>query len=354
MKNAQKYLIAIIFGLVLLAGLAYFYYAGQNRAAGQQAAQKSGSPQPSPSGQETSNPLDIVFMRQENYPGSDLTIEQKLSPGSNYDQYIASYRSEGFKIYGLLTIPRGAKPAAGWPVIIFNHGYIQPNLYKTTGNYVAYVAALARSGYIVFKPDYRGNGNSEGQPDGPYYSPGYAVDVLNAVATLKNYKDSNPEKIGMWGHSMGGNIALRSIVVDAKDIKAAVIWGGVVGSYADLIYNWQSKVKYRPNPEDLFLRNNHRQQFLDRYGTPTSSPAFWNAMDPTYFVPDITAPVQLHTGGSDEEVPVAFSVELKDLLAQAGKTVEYYNYPGGNHNISSPDFEPAMRRTIQFFDKYLK
>ncbi len=219
---------------------------------------------------------------------------------------------------------------------------------------MAYVDALARSGYIVFKSDYRGNDSSQGSPDGPYYSPGYTIDVLNAVATLKAYPDADPNKIGLWGHSMGGNITLRSLVVNTKDIKAAVIWGGVVGSYNDLINNWQSRVAYQPAARDLFLRNNHRQQLIDQHGPPASNPDFWNLMDPTYFLADITAAIQLHTGGADQEVPIDFSVNLKDKLAALGKTVEYYNYPGGDHNISSPNFEPAIRRTIDFFNKYLK
>ena len=61
-----------------------------------------------------------------------------------------------------MTIPTGQRPASGWPVIIFNHGFIPPALYRTTERYVAYVDAIARSGYIVFKSDYRGNGFSEG------------------------------------------------------------------------------------------------------------------------------------------------------------------------------------------------
>jgi hypothetical protein len=38
---------------------------------------------------------------------------------------------------------------------------------------VAYVDALARNGYIVFKSDYRGHGNSEGSAPGGYGSPAY-------------------------------------------------------------------------------------------------------------------------------------------------------------------------------------
>src|SRR5207245_135634 len=116
-------------------------------------------------------PLAIDYMRQQEYPGSDLVIEQRLAAGSNYQRYIASYRSDGLKINGLLTVPNGPKPATGWPVIIFNHGYIPPAEYRTTERYVAYVDAFARRGYIVFKSDYRGHGSSEGQPASAYGSP---------------------------------------------------------------------------------------------------------------------------------------------------------------------------------------
>jgi hypothetical protein len=82
--------------------------------------------------EETRDPLTIEYLRKKNYPGSAIVIEQELSPGSNYNQYIASYQSEGLKIYALLTVPRGEKPDTGWPVIIFNHGFIQPRVYTTT------------------------------------------------------------------------------------------------------------------------------------------------------------------------------------------------------------------------------
>src|SRR5213075_2420317 len=111
---------------------------------------------------------------------------------------VASYRSDGLKIFGLLTVPNGRKPAAGWPVIIFNHGYIPPSQYRTTER------------YVVFKPDYRGHGSSEGQPSSAYGSPGYTVDVLNAVTTLQRYPDADRNRIGMWGHSLGGNVTLRA------------------------------------------------------------------------------------------------------------------------------------------------
>src|SRR5947208_8070312 len=182
-------------------------------------------------------PLAIDAMRQRDYPGSDLVIERTLAPGSNYRQYVVSYLSDGLKINALLTVPNGSRPASGWPVIIFNHGYIPPTVYRTTERYVAYVDGFARNGYIVFKPDYRGFGSSQGQAVSAYGSPNDTVDVLNAVTTLQRFPQADSNRIGMWGHSMGGNITLRALVIDPR-IKAAVIWAGVNATYKDLLENW--------------------------------------------------------------------------------------------------------------------
>lgn len=318
--------------------------------------QKTGTLSKKGVNEKTLDPLTIEAMRKRQYPGSDVVIERTLPQGLNYSQYLVSYLSDGLKIYALLTVPVGQKPKNGWPVIIFNHGYITPETYQTyptVGQYASYFLVFSSSGYIVFKPDYRGNGESQGSPEGAYYSPSYAIDDLNGIASIKKFKDADPSRIGIWGHSMGGNITLRDLVVNTKDIKAAVIWGGVVGSYEDLMNNWIRKVSYQPSQKELALRNRSRESLTQKYGTPENNPSFWNSADPTFFVKDITAPVQIDVGSEDEEVPVAFSESLYKKLLDAGKTVEFYSYPGANHNISQ-GFNLAMQRSLSFFDKFLK
>lgn len=293
--------------------------------------------------------LTIASMRQRVYPGSAITIEQTLAPGANYSRYVASYRSDGLKIYALFTVPTGPKPASGWPVIVFNHGYIPPEVYRTTERYVDYVDGFARNGYIVFKSDYRGHGSSEGEAIGGYGAPDYTVDVLNAVASLKKYADADPNRIGMWGHSMGGYITLRSMVIN-KDVKVGVIWGGVVGSYNDIMNNWHSPV--REVPTNARARR-WRQGITDVYGTPQTNPTFWNSISANSYLADLSGPLQLDHSVTDEEVPVEFSQTLYKQIQAAGKTIELYTYPGDNHNISA-NFRVAMDRSLQFFDKYLK
>lgn len=299
------------------------------------------------------HPLQISEMRKKIYPGSEITIEQELGIKNNYKQYLASYMSEGLKINALLTVPQGNKPQGGWPVIIFNHGYIPPEQYRTTERYVAYIDAFARNNFIVFKPDYRGHGSSEGNPEGAYFSPAYTIDVLNALASIKKFNDANPGKIGMWGHSMGGSITIRSMVV-AKDIKAGVIWGGVVGSYEDLLSRWRRRTPWRPTQRENMARRPSRNDLIMEFGDINSNPDFWKSISPTSYLSDISGPIELHHGLNDETVPWEFSESLKNSMEQVGKEVEYYTYPGGDHNLSDPNFGLAMRRSIEFFNKHLK
>jgi dipeptidyl aminopeptidase/acylaminoacyl peptidase len=293
-------------------------------------------------------PLQIDAMRARQYPGSDIVVESVLDPGVNYSRYLVSYLSEGLKIYALMTIPNGEKPSTGWPVIIFNHGFIPPDVYVTTERYIAYVDLIARSGYIVFRSDYRGHGNSEGEAGGAYSRPDYTVDVLNAVASMKRHTDADPTRIGMWGHSKGGYITLRSMV-NTGDIKAGVIWAGVVGSYPDLLTRWRRGASPPSTPRP----GSWRITLMDTFGSPEENPEFWNSISANSYLADLSGPIQLHHGTADADVPLEFSELLYYQMLEAEQYVELYKYDGDNHNISNY-FSTAMQRTIEFFDRYVK
>jgi uncharacterized protein len=303
------------------------------------------TPTPTP----TLHPMSILAMRQREYPGSEIVIEQELEPGSNYSRYYAYYLSEGLKIYGLLTVPYGEMPPEGWPAIVFNHGYIPPTQYRTTERYIAYVDWLARSGYIVYRIDYRGHDRSEGSPTGAYGNPGYTVDVLNAVSSLQLFPKVNPSKIGMWGHSMGGYLTLRSMVI-SPEIKAGVIWAGVVASYPDLLTRWRRGPT--PTPGAVGSRS-WRWNWIEQYGLPDENPDFWYSISSNSFLADLSGPVQLHHGTADGSVPLEFSEILSGQIQQVGKPVELYIYEGDDHNLSN-HFSQAMTRSLQFFEQHLK
>jgi dipeptidyl aminopeptidase/acylaminoacyl peptidase len=300
----------------------------------------------------TVSSLAIDAMRQKSYPGSPITIEQTLAPGTNYNRYVVSYKSDGLKIYGLLTIPTGQKPANGWPVMLFNHGYIPPASYSTISSYSNWVASFAAAGYIVFKPDYRGNGNSEGLPTQPYITPDDVTDSMNALASVKKLKEANPQKIGVFGHSMGGNITLHELVI-TQDIKAAELMAGVVGNETMLANWWDHRYAVKSivgNDLDTYYIY---EQMIKVHGSPSSNPIYWDALDPTQFVSSISSPVQIQVGSADEDVPPTFSSSLNELLQKSGKVVDYHVYVGADHNLV-PSAASALSASIAFFNKYLK
>jgi fermentation-respiration switch protein FrsA (DUF1100 family) len=300
-----------------------------------------------------SSPLAIGVMRAKVYPGSELVIENTLPGGPGYNLYVVSYRSDGLKLFGLLTVPRGDKPTGGWPVILLNHGYIPPAEYSTEQSYARVVAPLAEAGYIVFKPDYRGHGNSQGVPRQPYVAPDYVTDSMNALTSISKYKDANPNEMGVWGHSMGGNVTLHELLLTG-DLKVAVIMAGVVGSYSDILDWWDARVAAGVLTTQNDLQTDQLiLQMASVHGTPQTNPGYWDAIDPTSFVADIDTPVLIQVGSADEVVPPGFSQELAAQLQAVGKSVSFHVYPGADHNLS-PDTDAAVAEAIAFFDQYLK
>lgn len=300
--------------------------------------------------------LYIEPLKNREYPASEILVEETLTPETNYTRHIASYLSDGLKIYGLFTIPISEKPENGYPIIVFLHGYLDPVVYKTTERYVAYQDSLARNGFITFKPDLRGHGKSEGKPINSNFSQEYVIDTLNLMSALKKFPTANPNLIGMWGHSNGGGISMRAMEV-STEIKAAVIWAGVVGSYEDLLANYRSKIPWMNNRNPRMESEevlDSPDNLVKTYGEPNMNSPFWSKFDPYAFIQDINTPVQLHHGTNDTSVPVEISRHFYEVLKNTGKTVELYEYPGGDHNIASPDFSTAMARTVEFFKKYLQ
>jgi len=291
-------------------------------------------------------PLSIERMRSRTYPGSTLTTRQTLQPGATYQRQIVSYQSDGLRINALLTVPSGTPPKGGWPAIVFNHGYIPPQQYRTTERYVAYVDAFARAGFVVLKPDYRGHGTSEGQPASTaYWSPEYTTDVLNAFSSLQKLTSVNPKRVGMWGHSMGGHITLRAMVIE-PDIKAGNIWAGVVGPY-DVIF------KDLPRWGSGSISDDPHAQMLAKYGTPERNKAYYRAISPNSFLKDLKGrPIQLHHGTGDTHVPLSFSQALARGLKDAKQPYTLFTYPGDNHDISR-NLSAALQRSVAFFKEHL-
>jgi dipeptidyl aminopeptidase/acylaminoacyl peptidase len=350
-KKSSKIWFIIGTLILFLAGFSVYYLPGNknNKNSSDSAISKLSSiivsPTPIPFVE-----LTIPYLRNKTYAGKlgELVVE---SESQNYTSYLTSYTSDSFRVNGLLTKPSGAVPAGGWPAIVFVHGYIPPAQYDTRTQYADYVNYLARNGFVVFKIDLRGHGNSEGQAGGGYFGADYIADVLNARAALLGSDFVNPNAIGLWGHSMAGNVLLRSFAVK-PEIPAVVIWAGAVYSYEDRERYGISDASFQPSANPTGI--GRRQRITEAHGEASSGSAFWKEMAPTNFLKDLKGAIEIHHAVNDTVVNVGYSRDLMKLLDETSVPHELHEYQSGGHNITGAAFNTAMQRTVSFFKKYLQ
>lgn len=280
----------------------------------------------------------IETVREKKPAGSNFKIEQTLEKTNAYQKFSISYDSGNLKIFGIMNVPLGTQPKGGLPVIILNHGLIPPDIYFSGRESKREQDFFARQGYIVIHPDYRGLASSSPNPATHHdFYEGYAEDVVNLVDVLQKLDSDmiDVNRIGMWGHSMGGGIAAR-VMVRIPEIRAYVLFAPISADAEDNFYELSKD-------EVSWLRQT--------YG-PSGSDIYRRISPITYFA-DVVSPVQLHHGTADRDVSIAFSEKMFEELKRLGKTVEFFSYPGEPHEFGDA-WEIAAERSLQFFDRYVK
>jgi dipeptidyl aminopeptidase/acylaminoacyl peptidase len=275
----------------------------------------------------------VAGMRSRRYTGSQVVLYGTFGQSPMYTTYLIFYTSDGLRISGMMNVPKGTGP---FPVIIMCHGYIRPDKYATGNDTWRESDYLARQGYITIAPDYRSHAASDNGVS--FFHVGYAEDVLNLIASLGTVKKADRSRIGLWGHSMGGGVALRAAVV-SKKVDAVVVFGSVSAD---------ERVNYAHG-----MGNGPGALGIASFGTPQNNRVGYSRISSINYLDRIPG-LSIHHGTGDALVPHAWSEELFEAAEEQSVDAELFLYPGAPHNFTGKDWDLAMERTLTFFAKYVK
>ena len=279
--------------------------------------------QPS-AGSPGGSPLSIAALRLRRFPPSEIRLHTVAERHAAFTSYLMSYASDELRVTGMATIPTGPGP---FPVVLLNHGYVLPSQYATGEGTRVMAYALAHRGYLTLATDYRGLGGSE---DDTRFNLGarleFVIDVLNLASAAQELPEARPGLIGVWGHSLGGELAVRAAAVNP--------WIGPVALWA---------------PLSVWL-----DDLSDYYGVPTSraSQELRAALSAGNFLANLTGPVDIHQGATDRVVNPDWAPKLHTALGVAGVESNLYVYPEVGHLLNA-DAQTVVGNTVKFFQQAL-
>ncbi len=306
-------------------------------------------------------PLSIEAMRADDHAAT-LTFERSLENGSSFSAYLVSYQSSGLKVYAMVAVPNTSKPKAGYPVLVANHGFVPtPEKYGITaegidsrpGDYYREVPEIyAREGFLVVMPDYRGHNISEGRnfTKGFLATNYYTLDVLALISALPGLDDADLNNLFMWGHSLGGEVTLRTLLID-NPIRGASLWSPVGGSLWEQAYHYS----WYGNDNDTDSQDNPKAQ-MDDFGRDIEALGFPydpESSEPAQFLNYLNTPVILHHAKDDAAVPYVWSELLATQLELQDKPYIFYSYNSDNHFFKGEIQATAVARDIEFFRSLL-
>lgn len=291
-------------------------------------------------------------LKQTDFPSTQISFGDVVDDTDEYTQRLFYFTTpkrpgsdERDKVSGLATIP---KKEGDFPVIVMFRGFIPEESFISGAGTSPSARELAKRGFITLAPDFLGFGQSASPSADPFegrfqtYTTG--LSLLSSLKTLNSGLDkeyvgtisADLKKVGIWGHSNGGHIALSVLAISGIKYPT-VLWAPVSKSfpYSILYYTDETDDQGKGLRDALY-------SFEELYNTQSFSPERYYKW--------IKAPIEINQGTGDQEVPYWWSDELAEILKKYDVDVTYNTYPGANHNMV-PYWQDAVNNTIDFYNK---
>lgn len=246
--------------------------------------------------------------------------------------YSITYLSENLKVKGILVKPR---KKGKYPCVIYNRGGNKDFGALNISHATITLGNIAKEGYVVIASQYRGNGNGEGKEE---FGGSDVNDIIILPQVLKEIKEADTEKIGMYGWSRGGMMTYISLP-EMKNIKAAVVGGAISDMF--------SSINDRPEMENVL------EELVPNYlGNRNSELKKRSAIKWVEKFSKSTPILILH-GNSDWRVKSEQSLKLALEFDKNRIPYKLIIFEGGDHGISEHR-NAVDEQVIQWLDKYLK
>jgi cephalosporin-C deacetylase-like acetyl esterase len=179
-----------------------------------------------------------------------LQIEKILSEDAKTGVYVLlfKYESQGKNISGALNVKIDEKTETSTkqPTIIMLRGYAPIENYYSGLGTKNVASVFAENDYITLAPDFLGFGESDAEPSDTWEARFIkTVNVIDLIKTIQSFPEIDlgqlenfpiqkiildPNKIGVWGHSNGGQIAISVLEVMNSNLPTT-LWAPVLAPF---------------------------------------------------------------------------------------------------------------------------
>lgn len=256
------------------------------------------------------------------------------------------YLSEGKRVSGEINYPVSELSVKS-PVIVMARGYVDKEIYRTGLGTHPSAVEFSKAGYITLAPDFLGYGESDAEDENALGARlSKPAEILDLLASLVSLPQVDLNRVYLWGHSNGGQIMLSVAEILGRReelgmssgyrVKGLTLWAPVSKPFPYNILYYTDEAsdsgKWLRGEVAAFERDYDVFNYsVDRY-------LEW-----------IKIPIQLHQGSQDEAVPKLWSDQLIKSLSEKEKQIEYFVYPGADHNMR-PVWDSVVLRDIEFFN----
>jgi len=242
----------------------------------------------------------------------------------------------GFHVQGWLMYPANYDPHKTYPMIVYVHG--GPSS-ATLPSWGSGPTMLSEFGYFVLMPNPRGSfGEGETYAQAIRNQMGYGDldDTLAGVDKIEKQLPIDDARLGMMGWSYGGFMSMFA-PTRTQRFKAVVAGAG--------LSDWQS----------YYGENQIDQWMIPFFGASLyDDPAAYAKSSAINYIKNTHTPALIVVGERDEECPAPQSFEYWHALKTLDVPTTLVVYANQGHHIANhADEEDIMRRTLDWFGKYL-